>query len=243
MSTIRTIRHATVVPYNKYIEREWVGYKNDKVSFAERTICQRHIKSRFGHLALIPVSLCADIMDTVRGIFPALGTFLTLGTNRGLSKSTMDDWKGLDNLLADPYLHFIKAINPKADVGYKSGKYNSGILAEIAQKKIIKWFYNCQCSDSFIKKQIGTRLTMALWAVTMIITRVVDGVLGVVAAVFSILTLGSSPCGWKFNVWAHKGLHVTAIVSDLFKATIGFINPSVFLELVSSTIVSLLMVK
>jgi hypothetical protein len=55
-----------------------------------------------------------------------------------------------------------------------------------------------------------------------VITRLVDGIIGVIAAVLSFLTLGKVA---SINNVAYRALQAPGIVKDLFKCTIKFINP------------------
>lgn len=69
---------------------------------------------------------------------------------------------------------------------------------------------------------VGTRLLYALAAVAAVVSRVVDLILGVIAAMLSVVCFGQVE---KLNKFAIANLTVFGVVDDLSKGVRGFVNP------------------
>jgi hypothetical protein len=69
---------------------------------------------------------------------------------------------------------------------------------------------------------VVSRLIYALHGLASLVTRAVDGIISIPFTVISLLTLG------KFGFINHVAfsfLSFTGIINDLFKCTLGIINP------------------
>ena len=186
----------------------------------------RHIASRVGNLALAPWSIMTQAVDTVIGIGAALATIGTLG-NKKIYQVAIKHLDSASFLIADPYLHLLKTINPNASLQVMKGSNNKLAdphLTTFVGKNMLSLAKSCWASKNKFVHHVCTRLTFALLALSCVITRVIDLIIGVVAAIGALVTLGTCP---KWNRAAYMGLQITGIIQDLFEATIRIVNPSV----------------
>lgn len=75
---------------------------------------------------------------------------------------------------------------------------------------------------NFMIAQVGSRLLFALAAVVATIIRVVDLIIGVIAAALSIICLGHVE---KLNKLALDNLTILGVINDLSNGIRGFVNP------------------
>lgn len=97
-----------------------------------------------------------------------------------------------------------------------------GFLSDLVINPLKDIARSCYNSDNFLKRHVASRLTYALLAVSCLVTRAVDGIIGIPAAGLSILTGGKFE---SLNNLAYRTLQAPGIINDLFYCTIKFINP------------------
>jgi hypothetical protein len=215
------ITNATVRPFRKYVEENWV--QSD-----ETTFLKKQVFARGAHLALVPASFITSAADAIIGLGAAIGTVCTVGKHQPTYKFAMTHLYNLDKLFVNPYVNFLRAVNPEAlfSAGRKStaaiNANGDGFLTGLMIDKLkdaARTYYN---SDNFLKRHVASRLTYALLAVACLVTRAVDAVIGILAATFSILTFGKFE---SLNNMSYRALQFPGILTDLFYCTIKFINP------------------
>ncbi len=81
---------------------------------------------------------------------------------------------------------------------------------------------DCYRSENLLIQHVASRLTYAVLAISSLVTRAVDGVIGIPAAGLAILTFGKIE---SLNNLAYRSLQTPGIVEDLFYCTIKIINP------------------
>lgn len=78
--------------------------------------------------------------------------------------------------------------------------------------------------SDFFERHILARAGFLVCTVAFLVTRIADLVLGMIAVVFSILTLG---CFASINNAAFRGLQFFGVIGDLVHGIAGVINPAV----------------
>lgn len=174
--------------------------------------------ARGAHLLLTPASFITSAVDTIIGLGAGLGAICTLGKNKQTFKVACNHLSSSDKLFVRPYVNFLKTINPEAKI---SGD-GDGFLSDLVINPLKNIARRCYNSDNFLKRHIASRLTYALLAVSCLVTRAVDGIIGIPAAGLSILTGGKFE---SLNNLAYRTLQAPGIINDLFYCTIKFINP------------------
>jgi len=89
----------------------------------------------------------------------------------------------------------LNALNPKATVFDSDqifSEESNGLITDAVSEALENKAYQCVKSDNFFKRHIASRLTYSLLAVSSVITRLADLINGVVAAVFSFLSMEKS---------------------------------------------------
>lgn len=224
-------------PIQHYVEKNWVNSYD---------CVKREVFARGAHLALVPISTVTSALDTIVGSLAGLGA---IGT-AGLHKPTVELYRrNIDSsrkIAARPFVSFLKFINPAAkfsgdenfvrrpsyDSDYFDGDedYNkpkisgdgNGFITNGVRKYMSKAAIEFSFSQNVFKRHVLSRLTYALMGIASLVTRAVDGAIGLVAAAFSIITAGKFE---SLNNLAYRGLQAPGIIDDLFSSAIKFINP------------------
>jgi len=198
-------------PIHLYISQH---LRNPKASCATREIA-----SRVSFLALVPFSLIPSAADAIIGTGIGVVAVLsggTLCTTNDIHRRYIDS---TNHLLSQPYICLLRTINPNVLVESPGrGYFTSKVQGFIAQA-----IRNCNESESTLVKHFVSRLTFALYGIASVVTRAVDGVLGVIAALFSFMTLGYFT---ELNRFAYRNLQVTGVIEDLVKSILGCMRPS-----------------
>ena len=216
MYITQTLVHSSM----NHIQNEWVRGKDTNVFY-------KHILARGAHLGLVPVACITTAIDTVAGLGSAIGTVLTLGTEDDSARFTFEQLKGSGALLMLPMMNFMLAFNSSAmekSADAWIGMSEHGLVSAPCIDAITDFAQEFEySSDSCFTRNVTARLSYAVLLVSCIVTRAVDGVLGVLAAVFAIVPCFAY-CEW-LNHAALRGLQAPEILRDLFVCTIGMINP------------------
>lgn len=215
--------------YHSSIKLENSVYNNLNES-ENPSFLKKQIGGRFCYLALTPFSAITSIADTVIGIGAGIGTIATLGTNPKIFNTSISYISSSRYIIAKPYINILRTINPNAKFfEFDPDKQKSsisptddGLLTGEVQRFLELKALDASTSNNFLKRHVISRLTYALLAISSIVTRYVDGIIGVSAAVLSIAFLGTVE---PLNNLAYRGLQSTGIISDLFYCTAKFINP------------------
>lgn len=171
------------------------------------------------HLALVPVSFIRNAAYTIAGIGEAIKANCSCGVHKPLGV-TLTYLGYSRQLLTEPYMLFLRMINPKAAIPVISQTCSNGILTP----PISYWIKNRAGNYAKRGKFAPSRLTHALLPLACLVTRAVDGIIGIGAAVLSILTAGKFA---SLNDIAFRGLLAPDIIMDLFDSTFHIVNPNV----------------
>lgn len=89
----------------------------------------------------------------------------------------------------------------------------------------------CTSSKDFFLSQVCSRLLYLILLPTSILVRLIDFVIGILAAIFSLITLGYfTSC----NNLAFRGLQVFGLITDIFTCVCKFIWPTAGLKIKES---------
>lgn len=238
------ISRATTGYAEAYVYKNWVDS-------TETTLVNKHILSRAAYLILTPASFVTSALDTLVGLGVTIGTILS-GRNKKVFDFTMLHLDSTNKLALRPYANFLKTINPEAcftkgleDIPYnesyvdrrlisaaqslgfhyqepKISAKGDGFVSDLVIEPLKGVARRCYKSENFLKRHVASRLTYILLAISCVVTRAVDGVIALPAAVLSILTVGKIQ---SLNNLAYRTLQATGIISDLAYCIIKIVNP------------------
>lgn len=200
----------------------------DWVISEETNFLKKEILARGAYLLLTPVTFAAGCLDTILGAIAGVGALCTAGRSTPMLKVSYNHLNSSQSLIARSYIHLLAAINPEFEMascsifGFEIKEGGNGLLSDAVIEKFKDQAGDYRQSNNFLKRHVATRLTYALMAVSCVVTRLVDGIIGVPAACLSILLVGR--CAPMNNI-ASEGLQATGIINDFFYCTVKFINP------------------
>ena len=227
------VTYATTKPAEHYVDRNWV--QSD-----ETTFLKKHVLARGAHLLLTPASFITSAVDTIIGLGAGIGAICTLGKHRQTFKVASNHLSSSNKLFVRPYVNFLQTINPEAKFSGDAANQpyivrylglakqatisgdGDGFLSDLVINPLKDTARTCYNSDNFLKRHVASRLTYAVLAVSSLVTRAVDGIIGIPAAGLSVLTGGKFE---SLNNLAYRTLQAPGIINDLFYCTIKFINP------------------
>ncbi len=176
------------------------------------------VYQRGQYLIEIPVSLITSTLATVSAI-PFATLAIVFG---GLSGDAMHLGRTLlpqsKNIIRKPFYNLLHFINPKAE-SVRDEKFGPRSPVCIGHK--------LKKSNNILVRHVVSRLSFALDLVAEVVRKAVFGVLGAIAAVFSLMTLGISP---SLNKFAYKGLKAPGVIGDIFRGVQLIINPWVSMD-------------
>ncbi len=158
------------------------------------------------------------ILDSIIGVGAAIASLGTLGLNKDLVEFTDKHLGDVEYLSIAPFgmtLLLFATGSPSDD---------ATLTSEVVSRRLKNLASRCTNSDNLFKKHVGSRLTYALAVLSCVVTRVYDAVIGVLAFIPALLTLGHYS---QLNRIAFNGLAVTGVVHDVFSNTIRVFNPFV----------------
>ena len=182
--------------------------------------------SRLNYALLIPLSFVLNTLDTLGGIFAGVANVATGGAYPSLKSYTVNNLKGAESLLAQPFQFIIATLRPDAVIKGQSKKDsvdNTGFFAAVADGFLTGIALTCQQSKHRMISEGVSRLAHTARLLVAIITRTVDIAIGVIASVFALLTTGYFD---ELNRVAFRGLQSTALLSDIFLIAKEIVNPT-----------------
>ncbi|NGX60679.1 MAG: hypothetical protein K940chlam9_00146 [Chlamydiae bacterium] len=214
--------------------------------------CSLDLAARGINLGLIPVSIVGCGLGVAVGVPLSIANCLTGRQFRKLDEVSHNllYWGG-NSAIALPFRKVLHFLNPSAKITDRDDSVfigstgidfsRLGFLTGIAYDKIARfreedrtvqgelfhytdhgWAQSLAKSDSFFKREIASRLCYGLLLLTCVITRVVDSMIGAIAAVFALLTFGYFE---ELNSLAYNLFRITGIVYDLFYCLSHMVNP------------------
>ena len=169
--------------------------------------------SRCEHATAGVTALVANTLGTVGSVFAMIGYIFGNEKAKTLIKNLAPC---SSVVLSNPYQCFIKTLNPQAvfnEYQDEQKRQQEGLTySKFLVTSIMDRAVELGESDSFFQAQVLSRVHTVLFLVAAAVTRVVDGILGTLAAAASILTVGNfEVC----NDVAYYGLQCTGVIADV----------------------------
>lgn len=182
-------------------------------------------------------------LDTLVGVIGAVGDVLSGGKSENLHEFSIKRTRVSRFILTDPFYCFVQAISissndpfkPTYEEGISEGCYRieykellvcykgKGLLTNSINKFFKKKAEDARIfENSFFKRHFVSRGATALLLLGSIVTRTVDAVIGVIAAIGSIVTLGKFA---SLNNTAYRGLQFPGIIHDIHYCAVKTLNP------------------
>lgn len=198
----------------------------DNSSTTNDSFLKSQVLARAGFLASIPSSTITSAVNMIVGVGAGFATIVTGGKCSSSFRLAMDSLDNSQKTVSVLYMNFLKTLNPQARFVNHSKAFitadGDGFITNQISTALKALALNYLSSENVFKRHIASRLTYALLAISSVVTRVADGIIGSVAAVLSLLTLGKVE---SMNNLAYRGLQIPGIIKDLFYCAAKIINP------------------
>ncbi len=185
-----------------------------------QTLVSNPLLQRGAHLITAPVALIAIALDIIIGLGAGIAAICTLGQYQPLVQLAQGQLKASHAFIAFPYMAIIRAIHLEAQFGEDNAN-KCGWIADAVQS-MCNSIHEDRKQGNFFKKHIIFRLVITLRMAALLVARAIDGIIGMLAAVISILTGGRLA---QLNQTALLALQAPGIIYDLFWWTILCCNP------------------
>ncbi len=223
-------------------------YVNVTETFVDPIACAAHEWSHFGetsdeqtywscgaHLATLPASIFTGAVDALIGLGSGICMVCTAFTTyecMGVKEVAVNHLESASGLLTRLYLGLVRAANPLTqfpeDALVSSNGY--GFLSGLVIDSLVPVAEACAESDTLLVQHGASRLTYVLIFACMLIARILDLLIGVSAALFSIISFG------KIEVVNNIALRNLPLpVMELFHIPSLIINPWVALPVESES--------
>jgi hypothetical protein len=147
-----------------------------------------------------------------------VGSIITFGTHEPTNAFASNRIRLSKRLLAGSFVCILSAVNP----GASHDEENDGRVASIVIRSLHNTAKDFRESDNVFESHVLSRLSYALLAISSLVARAIDGVIGVIAAFFSLCIGGYSE---RLNNLAIECLTAPGVINDVFCCAIKFINP------------------
>lgn len=200
------------------------SYIQNKLRNNQSDFFNQEILSRAIYFSLVPTVSLTIVFDTIVGLGTGVFSMIKKGEHQRAKHLSLTYLKSSRLLIASPYLNLMLTLNPSAKFDENSLQTGSGegAITQFCSNFIKTSLYHSSNSSYPLKRHVLSRLTFALLMISCVITRVIDGILGALAAVFSFLTLGN--IRWLNHV-AVRGLQFPGLLRDIYYCSLGIINP------------------
>lgn len=196
--------------------------------------------ARLSYAARIPVTLVTTALDTVLlGLFTSLNV-LTLGKVERIHEKNKEQTGPISILPPHLFYLTLNVFNPRAELARKKSGFvanrpanltnepepkvvfgNFGIISEVVKNLFTRATDSLRKSRSIVKSQLLTRFTFAIAIPVLIVCKIVDLAIGILAAVAAIVAFGTSK---TLNTWAYVGLDVISLIPSIPKLVIRVIT-------------------
>lgn len=196
----------------------YYGLNENYVYFPENQIKQptlrNEIFARVKNAVAIPLAFLLNLGATVVGVIS--GTITILSGGKLFRETTFEKINGAKYIFAESYDLALKTFNPNDKIS------TVNLLTSAVKNKFRIAGTHFSEKNNFFSAQIASRVTYAAMGIGVLFSRAIDGMIGVPAAAFSLMTGGYFK---KINGIAYKGLQFTGVISDLFDCALKFVNP------------------
>lgn len=176
-----------------------------------------------GCLLLTILTTSLEAIKCVHGIALSILSIAKLESDRNISRKALINTRKLATVPSYLFGYLLKTINPNAAVVFDTGARNGFCSSRTSEKLFYEATNNYKQND-FLKKYVISRALFALGGLVSIVTRTADFAIGLVAATFSLLTLGRVQ---RLNDFAYGNLIFPTVIFDVALGIRGLINPLV----------------
>ena len=185
---------------------------------------EKQVVGRIAHLGLTLISIPVGIIEIAIGIISSVGVLLTLTlhspTNNFARNSLLT---GPAVLIVSPYRELLKTLNPTASF---KATYNGGVFSYVFCKTLNSIYLVNLNSNNVLRNQLCTRVIALSGIPINIIGSTIDLHIGLIAATFSIITLGTFK---KANMVALASLTGSIhVIKGIFCSIVCTFNPWAF---------------
>ena len=185
---------------------------------------EKQVVGRIAHLGLTLISIPLGIIEIAIGIISSVGVLLTLTLHSPTNKFARNSLlTGPAFLIVSSYTEFLKTLNPNAS--FKS-IYNGGVFSYVFCKTLNSIYLVNLNSNNVLRNQLCTRVIALSGIPINIIGSAIDLPIGLIAATFSIITLGTFK---KANMVALASLTGSIhVIKGIFCSIVCTFNPWAF---------------
>lgn len=184
-------------------------------------------EERGRYLILGPGYVIGSAIDIIAGIVVGCAGVVSFGLYKPVVDQASDLLWESSKPLSLLFHCFISAVNPEPCLRSCLDLTGDGLITQQIKPHLIRYIRDCQESDSIIQRHLVARALGVSMALVMIVTRITDLALGLIAASLAIGLMPLSCFGNGFlNITAYRGLQGTRILYDLFQCTMIILNPS-----------------
>jgi hypothetical protein len=194
-------------------------YIHGELAHRDAYWAHRHGSARVCYLLATPLDVGTRVVDTAIGLAAGVGSLITLGTSRELNGFATRHLHSSNTLIAAPFKCLVRFINPQAPF---AGASRDGPVGVRVGNLTRRWCGALARHNNCFVRHVVSRLGYALRTLAMIISRVIDLIIGAIAAIGSLLTLG---CFERINSIAYRGLTGVGMIQDIFYGLRKMINP------------------
>lgn len=192
MSYLHNLSLALITPSMEYVDTNWI-------SNPQASCFQKQVLARGALFLFAPASVIVNALDIIIGLGAALAAACTLGMWPNMNQFAFKHLYSLRNIVPQLYLGILGTVNPQAEIAlpFKKSVLKKSVIGKCliyisttfkSLKQTSKT--HARSKDSFLKKQITSRLSYALSAVVATIGAVAGGIIGISLAVLSIGSAG-----------------------------------------------------
>lgn len=212
-----------------YLHNNYFDTLNEPTKYLKSDSCvERELLSRGVFLGRAVVVLITKSMDLLVGIVATAFAILTLGMNNDINKRMFDSMHAATGILDEPMYQLLKVINPHvidsraaSILVPRKDRNHTGFVASRFDGTVIKTFVELRSSENVIVQHVASRAYYCLITICFAVAKAVEGVIGLVASAFMLLTLGKIE---SLNNLAIRGLQ-GMVMTDLTFLVIQIINP------------------
>ncbi len=148
--------------------------------------------SRAAYFSTVPLSIFTGAIDTLVGIAGGIGLFCSAFITKDVKevrKFAATYLKDASDLLKGVHVGLVRTLNPQA-VFTANGLNGHGVITIISIGLIGSVVEACRESENLFIQHVALRVAFAALIAALIVARVADVAIGLIAALFSILTGG-----------------------------------------------------
>lgn len=192
----------------------------------------REVFGRVGYAGNVLITPFASSIDLAFGSIAGFFSLLPAGYFKQLNHYAFDAIQKGGEGLPMTFASLLRTINPHAEMTTLVDAYDeheveelNGILSEKTSAFFRDLSDNAKAFENPIARHVATRLVATASLLSTVVTRIIDFVIGIFAALAALITAGK----WeRCNQFAYNCLRITALVNDVYLGLMLIANPWAF---------------